>query len=508
MLSIRSVFYIFVFLFSNILLTTRQEGLEVATEKDVVAASPPEDVNLIELVWREQIPLGMNLLLNDESGQLKVVDFPRGSQARTVCERRNLDPEAFEGATIVAVNGRKHQSDEDLFEALRDPGRPKTISFELADSEVAERIRKFVEESRSGGTGKPDKPEFPAADIKRTFQTREVEFLETGELGIEFGMSADNFGLVVRRFLEGDDGIVLAAARKADIHQGDLLTHINGQVVLGENGSGSALAMKLLEEEGEKRPLRLSFADAYLFRVVFEKTQAIPLSIGGPSELLLEELKFTTTNKLNEETTTRRIVVKGFNNVDGVAEHSGVLIGDHLVFVNGTSVGSGCKWLGEDSTLPMEMVRQMLEDPNSYPIGLTFARPVKNSGQSMWNFGGSPRSQDNQFTMDSAETICVTAEAYEQVGAILDMRTNHSEIVVTDFEAVPGPFHSIMKKYADRQTGRHHFSIESVNGQFVPGYATTKMVSSAMDRSWKSDNSVELLFCDDERKQWTHSLAR
>ena len=484
-------------------MTITQEGLEIATEKDVVAAAPPEDINHIELVWREQIPLGMNLLLNDESGQLKVVDFPRGSQARTVCEKRNLDPEAFEGATIVAVNGRKHQSDDDLFEALRDPGRPKTISFELADTEVAERIRKFVEDSKNEGIDKPDKPEFPAASIKRTFQSRKVEFLEAGELGIEFTTSPDKFGLVVRKFLEGEDGIVLAAARKVHIHIGDLLTHINGQVVLGENGSGSARALKLLEEEGEKRPLSLSFADPYLIHADFAKTQAIPFTIGGPSELALEESKFTTTNKLNEETTARRISVKGFNNVDGVAEHSGVLIGDHLVFVNGTSVGAACRWLGEDSGPSVDMVKQMLDDRNSYPIGLTFARPVKSSGQSMW---GS-RSQDQQFNMDSAETICVTAETYEQLGCILDFRENSSEIVVTDFEAVPGPFQSIMKTYADSQTGRHHLSIESVNGQFVPGYATTQMMSSAMNRSWKSDSRVELLFCDDERRQWAHSLV-
>lgn len=37
------------------------------------------DRRRIELVWRERLPLGMNLLMNDDSGFLKVVDFPRGS---------------------------------------------------------------------------------------------------------------------------------------------------------------------------------------------------------------------------------------------------------------------------------------------------------------------------------------------------------------------------------------------------------------------------------------------
>ena len=58
--------------------TISQEGLEETSQDDIVAAAPVQKSNLVELVWREHIPLGMNLLLNDESGQLKVVDFPRG----------------------------------------------------------------------------------------------------------------------------------------------------------------------------------------------------------------------------------------------------------------------------------------------------------------------------------------------------------------------------------------------------------------------------------------------
>jgi hypothetical protein len=470
-----------------------------------VASALSEEVNLVELVWRERIPLGMNLLLNDESGLLKVVDFPRGSQARTVCEKRKLSADGFKGATIVAVNGRKYQTEEDLFEALRDPGRPKTILFELADTEDAERIRKFVEESR-GGRGQKSQGETTTVAKNRIFQTRKVEFVEGGELGIEFARASDSFGLVVRGFLESDGGVVLAAARQKDIHHGDLLTHINGQLVLGSDGSGCQRAMMVLESDGAKRPLSLTFAEPYMIRAVFEKPQAIPLTIGGPSEFILEESKLSNAIQSSIESDARRIVMKDFNNVDGVAEHSGVLIGDHLVFVNGISVGAGCRWLGEDSAPSIEVVKEMLVDPKSYPIGLTFARPVRTAGQSLWNFAGGPRNRDEDFSMDLAETICVTAEKHEQVGCLLDMQRDSSEVTVTDFESVPGPIQSMMAQYKDIQTGRYHLSIESVNGQFVPGYATTKMVSSAMKRSWKAENRVDVVFCDDERKHWIHSL--
>jgi hypothetical protein len=179
-----------------------QDGLEEAGRKDIVAAKAEQEINLIELVWRDQIPLGMNLLLNDESGLLKAVDFPHGGpQARTVCEKRNLDPGVFKGATVIAVNGMRYQNDDDLFEALRDPSRPKTFQFELAETEDAERIRKFVEESQEANKSKRSKKKEKSKE--RSFKPRTVEFVDDRDLGIEFANAPDNFSLVVRKFLEG-----------------------------------------------------------------------------------------------------------------------------------------------------------------------------------------------------------------------------------------------------------------------------------------------------------------
>ena len=37
---------------------------------DVIVMEPTADT-IVELVWRERLPLGMNLLMNDDSGILK-----------------------------------------------------------------------------------------------------------------------------------------------------------------------------------------------------------------------------------------------------------------------------------------------------------------------------------------------------------------------------------------------------------------------------------------------------
>ena len=49
--------------------------------------------------------------------------------------------------------------------------------------------------------------------------------------------------------------------------------------------------------------------------------------------------------------------------------------------------------------------------------------------------------------------------------------------------------------------------VESVNGQVVPSYANANMVSSAIKTSWSRNGSVEILFCDEQRKNWLKSIA-
>ncbi|VEU37476.1 unnamed protein product [Pseudo-nitzschia multistriata] len=473
--------------------------LEVATKESIVEASPEPDSTLVELVWREHLPLGMNLLLNDESGQLKIVDFPRGSQARTVCEARKLDPEGFKGATIVAVNGIRYQTEDELFDALRDPSRPKTIQFELAESEDAERIRKFVEESearQNPDKSNAQKPTVSADD--RDISTREVDFTDDMDLGLEFANAPDNVGLVVRKFLESEDGLVLAAERKKDkIHVGDLLTHVNGKLVIGENGAGRRLALKLIESEGKERPLRLTFADPYLHPIVYEQSESLPFVLGGPEELVLKE-----------DRENKRIVLDGFKEVDGVSEKGGVLLGDHLVFVNGVTVGAGCRWMGERSSPTLVEVDRMLRDKSNYPIGLTFARPKRqNEAQARdWTSTllGTPTKKEIQ--MENSDTICVSADSYEQLGLDLELKT-YSDIIVKDLKGIVGPLQLSTQRLRDPQNDTYsHLSVDYINGEFVPSFATPHLVKSAMERSWKTEKQVEVIFCDNDMKKFVLNL--
>lgn len=286
------------------------------------------DRQSVELVWRERLPLGMNLLMNDESGYLKVVDFPRGSQARLVCEKRGFDPDLFKGATLVAVNGFEYDDQDELFDALRDPVRPKTVEFELAESTDAERIRRFVE----GKDSKDSMEDEPSDEPEREFKLRDVIFDQPGELGIEFGNSLDNFGLIVRGFIEGQGGTVLSAERSGEIAVGDLLVKINDKLVVSTDGTGRAQAVELLESTAAVRPLCLTFTDPYLFSEILEAPAETtnPDSDGGPSELRMEEQA--------SEDVPKRIVLNGLNDISGKAESAGILIGDHLVFVNGLPV--------------------------------------------------------------------------------------------------------------------------------------------------------------------------
>ena len=469
----------------DLILKTAKLNLEDLIEADddvVVDEVEKSDPSLFELVWRERLPLGMNLLMNDGSGQLKVVDFPRGSQARLVAEKRNLHPDIFKGATVVAVNGTFFDEQDDLFDALRDPARPKTVQFRLAESADAERIRQFVEGDQE------DEDETP---MERTFELR--SFTAEGDIGIEFKPSPDKCGLLVSGFMEGEGSIILEAERSGKVKLGDLLTHVNGVKVVATNGEGQSKSLDTLAQNTGKHPFELTFTEPYLYEEVIKRPTAEKgdSAYGGPDELVLEEKK--------DASGSRRIFVKKFKSMSGRAEGGGILIGDHIAFVNGMPFGAGRRWLGDPPNRSLDELHEVLYNKDFYPMGITFARP-KTSANARWTSGSA-----GDFTDMEADTICITVDTPDQLGCIFEIHAN-GDIVVKDFIAVPGVFNRVLTKLADKK-GRLNVAIDSVNGQFVPSYATEQMLRNALKRSWNSDNQqVELWLCDDEKRDWIRAL--
>ncbi|GAX24737.1 hypothetical protein FisN_4Hh295 [Fistulifera solaris] len=460
----------------------------VEADEHVVVEEVKSQATVIELVWRERLPLGMNLLTNDPSGLLKVVDFPRGSQARAVCEKRNLTPALFEGATIVAVNGTEFETASDAFDALREPGRPKTIRFELAESEEAEKLRLFVEASRTEKVSDG----YIRGSPQRNLEYRMVEFMSDRELGIEFGTSVDNACLVVTSFLESPNGIVYEAEKSGKIRINDILTHINGTLVAGKEGPKKAIT--LLEKSTTQQTMTLQFSDPYMHTVYAQKVSEVPGADcnGGPDELVLEEILRKDGSK--------RIAVTGFKEVSGMAEGGGIMLGDYLVFVNGFPVGAGCRWLGVEHKPALDDVLEMLQEVSAYPMGLTFARPKQ--GSSLWeaSFGETHLLRD-----DEAETICITAESSDRIGCLFD-QADSGDIMVRDFHGVPGLFHRYFVSCIENDL-QLPLSIESLNDELVPSYATVDIVRSALKRGWNSDSSVTMQLCNDRVKDWLYSCC-
>ena len=154
----------------------------------VTKAVSDEAEDEVELVWRERVPLGLNILTNDASGYLKIIDLPRGTQARQVAQASQLDPDIFKGSTIVSVNGRRYGPDNqvDLFAALKDPARPKSILFKLASQDDAKRMDEIAKKGkgRAKTKGPEEESEKEGAELVTV-----VDIVHGGDVGIKFASS-------------------------------------------------------------------------------------------------------------------------------------------------------------------------------------------------------------------------------------------------------------------------------------------------------------------------------
>jgi len=456
------------------------DDLEEVSESDLIDATPDPRANEVELVWREHLPLGMNLLMNDDSGLIKVTDLPRGTQARLVAEQRNLNPDIFEGATIIAVNGTRYGPDfqKELVDALRDPGRPKSVLFKLPLKEESDKMRTLIEElegEQDFGGSVASKNTRSSDDNMTT-----INIVKQGPIGISFSNSVDNLYLRIDSFSDDFDGESLITESNSSVSVNDILFSINDVCVFGENGKDNAL--KEFGENALTRPLKLTFAKPYLKLVSFSDKNQKNTALNPADELSFEEEKTGASN---------RVVLKKFKGVSGIVESSGVYIGDHLIFLNGIPVGSGCRLLNAPSDEgDIRSVIATLQDVNNYPLTLSFARPQKET--SRWD---TP-----QFKLETATIIPVNVDNFEDLGCKFGCGSEAGDIILGSFQSVRGKYQKLMTN--DESLGvLLGDAIESVNGQIVPSYASADMVSNAIRKSWKSGGCVDLLFCDMKLKE-------
>jgi len=465
------------------------EDLAEVTETDVTDATPDPSDLVYDLVFRDQVPLGINLLLNDESGFVRVVDFPRGSQSRQVANSQGLDPDVFKSATIVSVNGtiaqKYHQND--VMAALKDPGRPKTIGLKVADDVAeAERVRTFAMSSIGGDKKSVDNNNDlnPAMAVTTVVK---IDITDQGALGIKFTRAIDDHGLAIGDPSKGtiSDEVLRNAISSGKLVQGDILSHINGVCVLGGDGAGRERALDQLQEFGGKRPLSLHFVKPKTHLLSFQPLIEDGLVVGGAEELVLEENKIEGGGK--------RVVIKSFQDVAGLAEQNGIFIGDHLVSVNGFPVGAGCLKHGD----PMPDFKHVLQIIlNESPLLLTFARPKR---EERWaNVMGSNAAD----IFDGSETFTVVASDADQLGCNFSAGPMAGTIVVGSFKAVKGCVMQTMEKELGKAI--IGFSIESVAGQVVPSYASPEMVKAAIARHWPTD----IVFKNIAQEEWVEKLQQ
>lgn len=458
------------------------DSLREVNKNDIVAMVEDPTANEIDLVWKEFLPLGINLVLNDKSGKIKVVDFPRGSQARKVCVDKQLDPDMFKGSTVVAINGyrfkRKDESQNrlDMMLALRDQSRPKTIKFKL-DPEVKKMI-KAVED--------PVNPTKSDVEDKDSSSVSFLHITEEGPIGLTFERSIDNKCLVVTSFDE--EGSAKNALVNDSVSVGDLLTHVNDVCLVSSTESIQA-SYEALQTHGISRPLRLGFIKPYMFHMTMKKDDTV---IGGPHEFSLEQR--TRKDTITGATASSGVYVKDYKLVDGVVEAHGVFLGDHLIFVNGQPVGSGHDLRPDFPKFELKQVADMLMNDASYPICLTFARPQSSTRVAT-------------FDLDMLDkTISVVADRRDNLGFTLGIGQEQNHFVVKAFKAVVGSFQNAMIQKFGSNESSTGLRIYSIDGEVIPSYANSEIVMNAMKRAWSRKEDMELTFYDNRRERQLKSL--
>jgi len=448
------------------------------------------DEREIELVWREKVPLGLNILTNDKSGLLKIVDFPRGTQARQVAQSKQLDPDIFKGSTIVGVNGRKYGIDDQpiLFAALKDPARPKAIMFRLASQDNLQRLDLSSSKATTKCTNGSKVENENSTSIVKT-----VDIVDKVEIGIKFAKTQDGYAYAVSGFLRDSSGEVLASEKNGEVKFGDLLSHVNGTLVLRSNGDEKSNVLSLLGEVGGMRPLSLGFVKPYLQSVIIERNVGEEEVIGGPNELLLTEIKTGPNSKEN------KIVLKDFDQAEGVAEAGGIFIGDNLIFVNGIPVGAGCRLVKSDLHPNLNEVMEMLEQQS--PLKLTFARANTSAQTSAKRMlSSSPLSLE----VESANKFNVDAPNFEQLGCQFAVGYNGTDIVVKSITGVEGIFQRQLKDVKKSIIGSF---IESIDGEVIPSYVTPQIIINAINRRWTTNGQVEITFCNEKHRDAVRNLC-
>lgn len=451
------------------------DSLQEVSKSDIMTFIDDPTANEVDLVWKEFLPLGINLVLNDKSGLIKVVDFPRGSQARKVCIDRQLDPDSFKDSTVVAINGyRFERKDEaqnrlDMMLALRDQSRPKTIKFKLVPQSKDIKNNSILVSNSTKGT---DEEEYNL----ESGTVNVITVLQEGPLGLTFERALDDRSLVVQSIdIKGSFKAAMTIASPTIIEEGDLLTHVNNTCLVS-SADAIEKAYHALESQGLTRPLRLSFIKPHLRRVSFQKKDSM---IGGPHEFVWEH------KPENDASSISGVHLKNFNMVDGAVEARGVFLGDHLIFLNGQPVGTGHELRPDFPFIDLRQVADMLTDESSYPICLTFARP---------------QSDTRMGTFDVEmldKTVSVVADKKDKLGFTIGIGHQSNHFVVKGFKAVVGSFQDTMidEFGSDKCRG---LRIYSIDGELIPSYANCDLVTNALKRAWLRSNEMELTFCDDK----------